>query len=98
MRYQINGLPLPWAMCPPLVETWLKQLKNVVGQRNGMFVVFKRKHITAELRKLRVPHVADFIEKHIPKKKIIFPATVCTAQATPPFFKRLRATIKKFLS
>ncbi len=99
MKYQINGLPNSWALCPPHVETWLKQLKNITGKRQGIFVIFKRKDIINELQKLRVPHVAEFMEKNTSKKIILFPVSACIMQeASLPFFKYLKLKFKKWFS
>lgn len=75
MIYQINGLPIGWAGCPPFVANWLKQLK-IKGQKVGDEIIFKWEEIRAELTKQKVPHIADFLGNN----DLQFPETSCIEQ------------------
>ena len=68
--YQIKGLPVPWVACPPLVSVWLKQLK-IEGEKIGDKIMFKTSSVIDALRNLKVPHVADFVERALPLREYI---------------------------
>jgi hypothetical protein len=66
--YQIKGLPVPWVACPHLVSIWLKQLK-IEGEKVGDKIIFKTSSVIGALRNLKVPHVAEFVEKFLPLRE-----------------------------
>lgn len=78
MTYQVNSLPCGWVLCPPLVATWIKQLR-LPGQKRGTAIVFSLSDVVDFFKKNHVQHVADFLCQSLPpdQKELSFPEEGC---------------------